>query len=357
MRLRFSVQNVGLDRVEGSEVWTTQISLRGAKREALDGAAVPLPDPLPVDPDELAAAIAAAAAAAPNLIDTFNVTIELGDFTVQELMEGRSDAKPDGDILDFDLDLALPSGARLNDIIDPDFAIVDYLWVIEIKLDSTDVVRESQIVREDPALVAPTGLPWWIFNPFEANGSDFFAPNTDQNEGLFGISFQPSTVSQADWEAQYPGYPADAAGMPDEVANFLAYAFNRNPADGDTTGNRFPGTYGVSDFEGDEYLSIAFDIVTRADDLIYTVQADDNVGFTSPEPIVVIDGPYNTLTGATSLTGDGGLLLSEGNVTSVLDQGYSARVTVKDSQDVTVDPMRFIRVLVDSVPVNPVPDP
>ena len=357
IRLRFSVQNVGLDRVEGSEIWTTQISLRGAKRQELAAAAVPLPDPLPVDPDELAAAIAAAAAAAPNLIDTFNnVTIELGDFTVQELMEGRSDAKPDGDILDFDLDLALPSGARLNDIIDPDFSIVDYLWLIEIKLDSTDVVRESEIVREDPALVAPTELPWWIFNPFEANGSDFGTTNTDQNEGLFGISFQPSTVSEADWELLY-GVTADASGAPADVANFLAYAFNRNPADGDTTGNRFPGTYGVTDFEGDEYLSIAFDIVTRADDLIYTVQADDNVGFTSPEPIVVIDGPYNTLTGATSLTGDGGLLLSEGNVTSVLDQGYSARVTVKDSQDVTVDPMRFIRVLVDSVPVNPVPDP
>ena len=90
----------------------------------------------------------------------------------------------------------------------------------------------------------------------------------------------------------------------------MAYAFNRNPADGDTTGSRFPGTYGVTDFEGDEYLSIAFDIVTRADDLIYTVQADDNVGFTSPEVIVVIDGPYNELTGAASLTGDGGLLLS-----------------------------------------------
>ena len=332
MRLRFSVQNVGLDRVEGSEVWTTQISLRGAKREVLDA-----------DLESV-------------LIDTFNVTIELGDFTVQELMEGRSDAKPNGDILDFDLDLALPSGARLNDIIDPDFAITDYLWLIEIKLDSTDVVRESEIVREDPALVAPTGLPWWIFNPGEALGSDFFAPNTDQNEGLFGISFQPPIVNEADWELLY-GVTADAGGAPADVANFLAYAFNRNPADGDTTGSRFPGTYGVTDFEGDEYLSIAFDIVTRADDLIYTVQADDNVGFTSPEVIVVIDGPYNTLTGATSLTGDGGLLLSEGNVTSVLDQGYSARVTVKDSQDVTVDPMRFIRVLVDSVPVNPVPDP
>ena len=332
MRLRFSVQNVGLDRVEGSEVWTTQISLRGAKREELD------------------------AGAFVSVIDTFNVTIELGDFTVQELMEGRSDAKPNGDILDFDLDLALPSGARLNDIIDPDFAITDYLWLIEIKLDSTDVVRESEIVREDPALVAPTGLPWWIFNPGEALGSDFFAPNTDQNEGLFGISFQPPIVNEADWELLY-GVTADAGGAPADVANFLAYAFNRNPADGDTTGSRFPGTYGVTDFEGDEYLSIAFDIVTRADDLIYTVQADDNVGFTSPEVIVVIDGPYNELTGAASLTGDGGLLLVEDNVTGVLDQGYSARVTVKDGQDITVDPMRFIRVLVDSVPVNPVPDP
>ena len=53
-----------------------------------------------------------------DLNASFGVSIELGDFTIQELMEGRSEAKPDGDILYLDLDLALPSGARLNDIID-----------------------------------------------------------------------------------------------------------------------------------------------------------------------------------------------------------------------------------------------
>ena len=73
-------------------------------------------------------------------------------------MEGRSDAKPDGDILYLDLDLALPSGARLNDIIDRGLSrSTDYLWMISIDLDSTDAVQQSQIISESRHLVAPTG--------------------------------------------------------------------------------------------------------------------------------------------------------------------------------------------------------
>ena len=80
-------------------------------------------------------------------------------------MEGRSEAKPDGDILYLDLDLALPSGARLNDIIqgfEEDSVLDDYLWIISIDLDSTNAVQQSQIISESPAFVAPPGNPWWI---------------------------------------------------------------------------------------------------------------------------------------------------------------------------------------------------
>lgn len=145
---------------------------------------------------------------------------------------------------------------------------------------------------------------------------------------------------------------------PAEVANFLSYAFNRNPIDQDTLGTEFPGTYGITEFQGNEYLSITFDFVTRAEDLVYTVQVDSAAGFPAPEVLVVIDGPFNQLTGSSSLTGDGGLI--EGyidgvdetdNVLSVVDEGYSARITVRDNTDVVTASSRFMRVVVESVNV------
>lgn len=340
IRLRFDIHNVGLGRVEGSQIWTTEVNLRGIKREDIAG----LTD-------------------SGDFVSAVDPSINLGSFTVQELLEGRSATKPEGDSVEIDLDLALPGGARLNDIIDEDLTIVDYLWFIEVIIDSTNVIEESEIVRESPALIAPTGLPWWIVDLNEVVASTHVLdpgtyPNpiedpafsTDVNDGFFGISFQSfGPTDAADWETLYPGYPTAV----DE--NLLAYAFNRNPADGDTAGNQFPGTFGVTAFEGEQYLSIAFDIVTRATDLVYTVEADDDAGFPSPDTLVVIDGPFDTLTGPTSLTGDGGLG-EEANVTSVLDQGYSARVTVKDLQDVTASPMRFIRVVVNAADTEPVPE-
>ena len=315
MRLRFSIQNIGLDRIEGNEVWSTQVTLRGGLREDIDDA---------LDPSEI--------------IDAMDITLDLGDFTVQELMEGRSEAKPDGDIIEVDIELALPNGGKFNDVIANDKSIVDYLWIIQIDLDSNDEVDESQIIRESPTLAVPSGLPWWIINLGEAFLADVMTTyNTDDNEGLFGIYPQPETFTFAEWQALY-----GAGGTPDEL---LAYAFNRNPNDPDTFGGQFPGTYGITEVEGEEYLSVAFDIVTRATDLEYTVEVDDDAGFGSPDTLVFIDGPFDELVGPSSLTGDGGLI-DEDNVISVIDQGYSARITVQDTDTVDSAPMRFIRVVV-----------
>ena len=228
MRLRFSVQNIGLDSIEADETWTTQVTLLGASRDDLSGATLP-----------------------EDVIRAFGVSIDLGDFTIQQLMEGRSEAKPDGDILYLDLDLALPSGARLNDIIDEDKSFDDYLWIISIDLDSTDAVQQSQIIRESPALVAPTGNPWWIISSGEALSTDMSAPNTTDDDGLFGIKFQPLTVGEADWEAAW--ITADAAATDDDREYFLAYAFNRNPADRDTEAGQLPGTFGTDCGSDDVY--------------------------------------------------------------------------------------------------------
>jgi alpha-tubulin suppressor-like RCC1 family protein len=333
MRLRYAVQNIGLGRVDGSVTWRTQINLRGAEREDLSDAQV-LND-------------------RQAFIDAFDVSIVLGDFSVQELLEGRSDTKPTGDIIEFDIDLALPSEARLNDVIEaPSLQIPDYLWIIEIVLDSTDVVVESEIVREsNPAFTAPADRPWWLFNPIVGLTSDVGYFNTDMSDGIFGINFQPPTITAAAWEDLYPGHSIQL-----EV-NQLAYAFNRNPDDSDTAGNQFPGTVGVTAFEEGEYASIAFDIVTRAADLVYTVEATPTMDPPDWKPIVAISGPFDELTGPASLTGDGGLI-DEENVISVLDQGYSARITVKDHVDLGSPSVsgRFMRVLVEFDPSVSSPD-
>lgn len=334
MRLRFSIQNIGLGRIEGSQSWSTRVSMRGALREDLVGI---------TDAEDYA--------------DAFDVTIELGDFTVQELMEGRSDVKPEGDIVDIDIELALPNGGRMNDVIAPDTTIYDYLWILEVDLDSNDEVAQSQIISESPLSALPSGLPWLILDIGEAIGATYDDPatslssisglNSDSSEGMFGLRSQPEATTFAEWQAIY-----GAGATADEL---LAYAFNRNPANGDTTGGTFPGTSGITNVGGDDFLSIAFDIVTRADDLRYTVQAADDMGFgVNLVDLAIIEGPYDQLDGPTSLTGTGGLIvgapLPEDNVLNVLDQGYSARVTIQDNQDITVSPTRFIRVVVIELP-------
>lgn len=370
MRLRFSVQNIGLDQIQASEGWTIRVDLVGALREELEGAQE-------ADPQDGQA-----------FFDAFQQTINLGEFSVQQLMEGRSAAMPEGQILDFDVEVAIPSGARFTALIGEDETIEDYLWCIEVDLDANDEVRQSSIVRESPSRIIPSGLPWRIINPFgEALGfdeqpfdpaqdpmnpgdppnptigfqpsNDMFAPNTEADEGAFGIFGKPPLINESSWESLF-GVVADEAGSPAEVSNFLAYAFNRNPLDDDgdsggaALGTRFPGTYGIIESQGEEYLSISFDFVTRASDLVYTVEGDDELSFTGADVLLVITPPFINSVGSASLTGDGGLI-EENNVISVLDQGYSARITIRDNTDVVASPARFIRVVVESVETTEVP--
>ncbi|PXA02986.1 hypothetical protein DDZ13_14460 [Coraliomargarita sinensis] len=350
MRLRFSVQNIGLDRIQADEEWTVQVNLVGALRQSLQDAQSPDPNPQ-------------------AFLDFFDEVINLGDFTVKQLMEGRSAAMPEGQILDFDVELAIPSGSRFTALLPEDRVITDYLWAIQIDLDANNEIPQSSIVREFPARIIPSGLPWLILNPFEGvvgddtdpgpafagSGNDLTLTNSEMDEGAFGLVPQLSTVSEASWEALY-GVIADEAGTPTQVANFLAYAFNRNPNDGDTVGNQFPGSFGITEEQGEEYLSISFDFVTRASDLQYVVEADNSALFDdAPEVLLTITPPFTETVDVASLTGDGGAIY-EDNVVTVLDQGYSARVTVRDSIDVTTEPMRFIRVIVESVETTGVPD-
>ena len=197
MRLRFGLQNVGLDSIGANESWKVQINLIGAIREELAD--------LQAAPDAIADDYAAA----------FSVSIGLGDFQVQEFMEGRSLEMPTGRVLDFDVELALPNGARFQDIIDEDLRVDDYVWSIEIDLDADDEIRESQIVTEFTGGIVPPGLPWRIQDPVEGlfdaapieilitPFSDLDARNTSVSEGVFGVFRQIVLIDEAAWETFY----------------------------------------------------------------------------------------------------------------------------------------------------------
>lgn len=321
MRLRFGVQNIGLDRIEANEQWAIRVDLIAALREDLTDAAT--------EGD------------ADAYFDAFTLNINLGEFTVSQLMEGRSEESPEGQILDFELNVDLPNIVRLDDLIAADRSISEYLWAIEVDLDGNDQIRQSEIIRESPQRVIPPGLPWRIVDPFEGLLGDISAFNTDLDEGAFGIGFQPFLASASVWQEDFFGFPTILE------ENLLAYALNRNPADGDTIGGQFTGGHGIDQFQGNDVFTINFDIITRTTDLIYYVEAADvlpiNSGAAGYSLLATVDGPFDSLVGPSSLNGDGGLD-SEPNVISVLDRGYSARVTVKDSQNVGDSLSRFLHV-------------
>ncbi|MDQ8193042.1 CARDB domain-containing protein [Coraliomargarita sp. SDUM461004] len=335
LRMKFDIQNIGLGNVKSSDEWTTQINLRGIKREdvaSADASLTPFQD----------------------FVDAVDPTLTLGTFTVEEFMAGRSEANPSGSSVAIDLELALPSEARLLQIIEDDYSFADYLWFIEVVIDSTSALTQSEIVNEATGSVAPVEYPWWILNIQEILDSDSYLTdmNTSEVDGAFGITRAFSSMDATTWELLYPGYSTA------DSENLLAYAFNRSPSSGDTAGDQFPGSYGVVEIEGDEYLSISFDIVTRATDLTYVVQAADDVAFTTNQvdllTINVTNSTgYTDLTGPASLTGDGGLIDAD-NVVSVLDQGYAANVTVQDEQTVGTSPTRFIRIIVDGAAASAV---
>ena len=133
--------------------------------------------------------------------------------------------------------------------------------------------------------------------------------------------------------------------------NVLEYALNRNPLVADGAGTDLLTSFGITEIEvggnTDNYLSLTFDFVLQTSDLTYDVQGADNVTFTTnASTLVFIDPPYTgNGVGAGSLTGDGGLT-SDPLVLAAVDNGYSARVTVRDNVSMSAAPTRFMRVVI-----------
>jgi hypothetical protein len=122
------------------------------------------------------------------------------------------------------------------------------------------------------------------------------------------------------------------------------------------------GSYGEVTFQGEEYLGIVFDFVALASDLRYIVEASSDVSFPpgSVDRLAEIQGPYGVDPdlGPLSLTGAGGLIdggiLTLGDPTNaddyvldVVDYGYGARISVRDSVPISAAPSRFIRIRVE----------
>ena len=181
-----------------------------------------------------------------------------------------------------------------------------------------------------------------------------FAPYEDEDDGLFSITGVVAS-DLSSWNDLY-GVTADPVADP---ANFLAYAFNRNPLSNDTVDNRFPGSYGFDEVAGDDYLSITFDFQYLVNDLIYQIEVSDDLLTwdlaatidTTASP----DGGFTEGAGEFSLTADGGLIDSDSNIISITDFGTYARITVIDDVSSSGPGARFMRVTVESVEATPVP--
>jgi len=280
----------------------------------------------------------------------------LDDFSVLADLQGRRAGFPDGDVVNINLEVILPNATRLSSLIG-DKSISDFVYFLRVVIDSPNDILESSLVNIWNN-VNVTAIPT-SFDP----GAPFFdpavfAPYNDEDDGLFSITGVVAS-DLSSWNDLYDGVTADAGGAPADVANFLAYAFNRNPSSNDTDGNQFPGSYGFDEVAGDDYLSITFDFQYLVNDLIYQIEVSDDLLTwdlaatidTTASP----DGGFTEGAGEFSLTADGGLIDSDSNIISITDFGTYARITVIDDVSFSGPGARFMRVTVESVEATPVP--
>jgi len=276
----------------------------------------------------------------------------LDDFSVLADLQGRRAGFPDGDVVNINLEVILPNATRLSSLIG-DKSISDFVYFLRVVIDSPNDILESSLVNIWNN-VNVTAIPT-SFDP----GAPFFdpavfAPYDDEDDGLFSITGVVAS-DLSSWNDLY-GVTADPVADP---ANFLAYAFNRNPSSNDTVDNRFPGSYGFDEVAGDDYLSITFDFQYLVNDLIYQIEVSDDLLTwdlaatidTTASP----DGGFTEGAGEFSLTADGGLIDSDSNIISITDFGTYARITVIDDVSSSGPGARFMRVTVESVEATPVP--
>ena len=346
LKFDITILNTGLDIVEGDVEWSVRVDLRALSKETIQGYVDTFTDP----------------ATAGELPDSDTVLsnslgpFELGVFSQQQLMFGRSEAQPFGDSIDTTVFLFLPNNLQLDFLIGEDEPVEDFLYWIELNLDVDDTVREigegefnqfrlfagsiSNLVSGS----VPPGDPTLV-----VNDRLFQILNSVPDQG-------PAGLDSDDWAQLY--FTSASAGQNDDtdlVNNLLEYALNRNPFVDDTSTGKLTevGTITVDDME---YLRLAFDIVKGANDLTYDVDGADDVGFTTNvSDLITITPPYTGFgVGPTSLSGDGGLT-SDPVVVQAVDNGFSARVTVRDDVAIGNVPSRFMRItIVDTDGTGPV---
>lgn len=318
VRLRFQIQNRGLDNLfdeNGTVIpWTSDVNLAIMRRDDLQGWIL---------------------AEQPDAVEFQNrilTTMDLGEFSIAEAMEGRRNGAIDGDILDLDLELYLPTAARILTAIAPD-PIGEMAFFIQIVLDSEDDVEESGVIN--------------VFNTVNlATATEPPLGSADDNDdGLFSIE-TTSLQSFGTWTNYYGINPSD-------TNDFLAYAFGRDPLSIETNEFSYPGSFGFEQQLDGKYFSVVFDFPIYATDLSYVVQAGTNLMSSFTNDLVTITPPYDDPAGPGSLTSDGGLI-SSNQVSSVVDGGDTARITVFDTDAAELNTMRFIRILVNT---NTVPVP
>ena len=350
-----TIRNVGLGRVEGSDAFENSVELVGFLKTDL--AELLAGDEPPILRD----------------YQGLGTSYPLGDFGVQELLRGRSfdedtDIADPGDSVSLLVEGFLPTTQRLEaaGVKEEDKPLSDYVFYLRFNVDAGEDIRESDEVKRwdgfDPSEFGFTsetndnGTPAEPDDDFE----EFFLANSDE-DGLFEIN--PVTyINGNSWAASYDGVPSptpmgiDSDG--DGIEDFLEYAFNRNPTLNDSNVPIY-GSYGEVTFEGEDYLGVVFDFVALSTDLTYFVVAADDVAFTENVSVLAaIAGPYDQELGPQSLTGDGGLIdggvltlgdptNAEDYVLDVVDYGYGARITVRDSIPISDAPSRFIRIQVE----------
>jgi len=325
LTLDYSIHNIGLNRVPGNVDWGVRISVRPLKKTVITAyieafqAEGTVPSVNDIDADSLAPII-------------------IGTFSEQELMFGRSALKPGGDTIDTTGFLFLPHVDRIEESIEENTSVSDYLYWFEFSVDTNDEIAESS--ERNRFLIVTAGF----LTP--VGGETAF---TVQDDFLFGIQSGLFVTDATSWAGLYDvagaiaGNDTDSDGLND----LLEYAFNRNPNVDDASAD-FLMNYGLTTVDGTDYLSLTFDFVFRATDLEYEIQAaggtTSTLGVIVWETILTLDPPYVAVVGADSLNGDGGLITDE-HVIQALDNNYSSRITIRD--DVPVSSGRMMRIQVN----------
>jgi|GEM_PF-1254760 len=336
MRVKVDIQNIGLgsvlDGLSGdASDWNTRVNLVGIKRVDLTNAVG-------------------------DFEDAIAFVYDTGDFDVNVFDEpqlGRRDGVPDGDVLPFDIELTLPTILQLLAVIEQGTTIEDYVYFLQLVVDSDNTVRESAIrniwnsvdVAGLDLVNAPTAL-----EPLDELGPPLLA------DGLFTIrpvGFTTVPLTEGDYASAFgvTGGAVDSDG--DGMSDQLEYAFGRNPAVSDGVGVGFPGSFGIDEVGGEQRLSVTFDFQRFSGDVTYRVQVTDNL-LDPWSDLVVLDGPFFDLVGAASLNGDGGLIENP-LVLGIVEAGSTARITVIDSAVVGESTSRFMRIQLDGLETVPVP--